>query len=735
MSSISSNGASWRSRYVPKRLVFLTLTIPFIWLVAAGVGLWHFAGLEREPPVFDALSYAQKAQAFWHAIAEGHLFNPLRIQPDIRPFGAVFFTYPIGFHYTFRGFYFLTNFLPIVLIYLAIYNIFRPLKDRCDAEIYAFAILLVAVTTLPPVFQFALAPNVDVMGTWGYIDLVFGALAGLSVSFLVRTKNDTYFFDIVCATCIAIVTIFVKPTGMVVMAAVYGSAMFISAVRVKQGNVKPLLAAYALLCATILNLITAAVVYKSAYFSPANIAYGESSLRLLHQNSQILNQWRQILGKVWVSFGPSFIVFFVIGLIGSFSRKSWYLAILALAATMGGTYLWLGRTSPEVARYFFPFPVMAAMFVMPSMLRTVTPRSHSGRLILLLGIIPASLIALCLYMPKAFPRLEGALGINLSVNVNPDAVAQAELLSRTIGAEPKRSFIVYYVGESADVRAFEAVMDWRRVFDLAGGNSNPALPIDWVREAAYRFNEMIRADFIVFRPVENAKTYLGEHTSAQNYDQEEMLIRAWLTTLTPGDGVDFWRKGSTDVLVVTDRAKLWASMERIVAGREWPKPFTDGFTHYGVVNSNHFSEVPGNLVSEPIQLFDRGIHVADIVAVTHKQVNDQDRFAVYVRQLDKLDESDGAWSVFVHRIGVHDEFTGVNITYLSDSADKDQIVIYKLDMKAIPISRQKELAVGIFRPIDAKHADNLINHGTGTDWDGRRTILPAMGRGEKHLLQ
>lgn len=734
MSSISSNGTSWRSRYVP-RLVFLTLAIPVIWLAAVGAGLWHFAGLEREPPVFDALSYAQKAQAFWHAVAEGHLFNPFRVPPDIRPFGTVFFTYPLGFHYTFRGFYFLTNFLPIVLIYLAIYNVFRPLKERSDAEIYAFAVLLVAVTTLPPVFQFALAPGVDVMGAWGYVDLIFGALAGLSVSFLVRTKTDTNFLDVICATCVAIVTIFVKPTGMVVMAAVYGSAVLISAVRVKQGNLKPLSATYAILCATVLNLITAALLYKSAYFSPANIAYGESSLRLLHQNSQIINQWRQILSKIWVSFGPSFIVLFVIGLIGSFSRKSWYLAILALTAVMGGIYLWLGRTSVEVARYFFPFPVMAAMFVMPSMVRIVTPRSHGGRLILLLGILPACLIVLCLYRPQAFPRLEGALGINLSVNVNPEAVAQAELLSRTISAEPKRSFIVYYVGESADVRAFEAVMDWRRVFNLTGGNSIPALPIDWVREAAYRFNEMVRADFIVFRPVGDAKAYLGEHTSAQNYDQEEMLIRAWLTSLTPGDGVDFWRKGGTDVLVVTDRAKLWASMERIVAGRQWPKSFIDGFTHYGVVRSDHFSDVPGNLVSNPIQLFDHDIHVADIIAVTHKQVNDQDRFDVYVRQLHRLDDSNGAWSVFMHRVGEHNEITGANLIYLSDSADKDQVVIYKLGMKAIPISRQKELAVGIFRPIGAKHADNLINPGVGTDWDGKRTILPVMGRDEKRLLQ
>lgn len=700
-----------------------SFAMPLVWLIVAGSGIWHYAGLEREPPVFDALSYAQKAQAFWHAVASRHFFNPLNIQPDIRPFGTVFFTYPFGFDYTFRSFYFLTNFLPMVFIYLSIYNIFRPLREKTDAQIFAFAVLLIATTALPPVFQFALAPNVDVMGAWGYVDLIFGTLAGLSVSFLVRANRDTYFFDVLCAAVVATITIFVKPTGMVVMAAIYGAAVVISAVRVKHGEITIRKAAYALISITVLFTVVAAILYNSAYFSAANIAYGESSLRLLHQTSRGLGQWREVISKVWVSFGPVFIAVLIVGFLAASSRKSWHLAALAALAVAGGFYLWMGRTNVDVVRYFFPFPVMAIMFVMPGVLRVTPPRTYAGCIVLSLGLLPALLIVLCLYNPAKFQRLETALGINLSVNVNSSAVAEADALSQAIGRSAKRSFVVYYVGGSSTIRGFEAVMDWKRVLGLAGGNSIPALPVDWKRESAYRFNEMIRADFIVFQPVFDAASYLKEHRSAANYDEEEMLIRAWLSTLEPSNGVLQWGKGVTEVLEVRDRVRLWDAMAQLANDRKWPPAFADGLVGYGVVDSNRLPPLRKNLVPKAIELFDGDVHVASILAVTRNSAGGDDRYSVYVRQLSEPSEPAGPWTVFIHRMESNGQFTGGYRSYFSQSADANRIVIYSISMKQAEKSSGDTLAVGIYMPIDSKHARNLINPGKDTDWDGKRTII------------
>lgn len=705
------------------------LLLPATWLLIAGTRIWHFAWLEREPPVFDALSYAQKANAFWHAISLGRPFNPLNVPPDIRPFGTVFFTYPFGFHYTFGDFYFLTNFLPLIFIYAAIYNVFHPLRGKTLSQIFVFSVMLIAATSLPPVFQFALAPNVNVISTWGYVDLVFASLAALSVSFLVKIHRRSYVFDTVCAALVAIATIFVKPTGMVVMAAIYGSSILISIIGLSREQIRVKQGISALAWITLLYLIVGLLLYKSAYFSPANMAYGESSLRLLHNSSAGWSDWSRAMGKVWVSFGPIFLIMLFVGLVASFSRNSWHLGALALVCVAGGAWLWLGRTNVDVARYFFPFPVMAAMFVIPDALRVATPRNGMQYGLLMFGVVPALLISFCLYFPGRAQKLESWLGLNLSVNVNQAVVDQAETLALAISRTPKKKFIVYYVGESGEVRAFEAVMDWRRIMGLDGGNTIPALPIDWVREAAYRFNELIKADFIVFQPISGAESYLDAHHHSSNYDEEEMLVRAWLTSLTTNDGIIARTEGETNVIKVTDRAKLWDSMEKLVANRSWPRAFTDGFTYYHVVDAPSIGEVSGNLIDSPIHLFDGSQHVADILALIHVQTGAIDRFSVYVKQFNRPRDPAGPWTVFAHRLSNGSSLTGAYVPYLSDSADDNYVIIYNLAMPDTSNSKHDSLGIGVYKPIGPGQADTLTNPGNNTDWGGKRTIVPLSSGG------
>lgn len=714
-SSPQSQPIFWKSSF---------LALPIIWLCIVGTRIWHFAWLEGEPPVFDALSYAQKAEAFWRAVHLGRPFNPLNVPPEVRPFGTVFFTYPFGFHYTFGDFYFLTNFLPVIFLYMAIYNVFRPLRGKTSAQIATFSVLLVAVTSLPPFFQFALAPNVNVVSTWGYVDLIFAALAALSVSFLVRIHQRSYIFDMVAAALIAIVTILVKPTGMVMMAAIYGCVAIISALGIARKEIRPKEGIVALAWITLLYLTVGLVLYKSAYFSPANIAYGESSLRLLHASNTGWNEWPKVVGKIWVGFGPIFIIVLAIGLGASITRSSWHLAALALLCIAGGVWLWLGRTNVDVARYFLPFPIMAMMFVTPSVLRVATPHGSKQYGFLILGVVQAFLIAICLYRPAGMPKLQTWLGLNLSVNVNRTVVEQAESLAAGINRTPTRKFILYYVGESGEVRSFEAVMDWRRIIGLDGGNSIPALPVDWVREPAYRFNELIRADFIVFQPIWGAEAFLKTHNDSSTYDAEEMLVRAWLTNLTTNDGVVYRDRGDTDVIEVVDRAKLWRAMEQFVANRVWPKAFTDGFTNYRVVDASLVGNVSGNLIRHPAQLFDDGRHIADIVALTHNPSGGKDRFSVYVRQFNKPNDASGPWTVFVHRINKGKAFTGAYVPYFSDSADSDYVVIYNVVMDDDPDPKHSVLGIGIYKPGVASQADTLINPAEDTDWGGRRTIVP-----------
>lgn len=89
------------------------------WFIFAGVGIWSYASIEIEPPVFDALSYVHKAQSFWTSLLSFQIFNPLSLEPTIRPFGTVLLSYPFGFSDDFSAFYFRSSFIPLIIFGLS----------------------------------------------------------------------------------------------------------------------------------------------------------------------------------------------------------------------------------------------------------------------------------------------------------------------------------------------------------------------------------------------------------------------------------------------------------------------------------------------------------------------------------------------------------------------------------------------------------------------------------------
>ena len=65
-------------------------------LLVLALAIWFRVSVSRMPPLYDGLSYAEKANYFWAAVRQGHWFNPLNVEPVIRPPGTVVFSYPLG---------------------------------------------------------------------------------------------------------------------------------------------------------------------------------------------------------------------------------------------------------------------------------------------------------------------------------------------------------------------------------------------------------------------------------------------------------------------------------------------------------------------------------------------------------------------------------------------------------------------------------------------------------------
>ena len=100
-----------------ENLPLLTLIITILIL---GILIFDHVSLSQQIPVFDALTYTQKAKNFWDTVDKFQLFqlktwiSPLDIEPTTRPPGTILMSYPFGFSDNPHGFFFRSIFIPII---------------------------------------------------------------------------------------------------------------------------------------------------------------------------------------------------------------------------------------------------------------------------------------------------------------------------------------------------------------------------------------------------------------------------------------------------------------------------------------------------------------------------------------------------------------------------------------------------------------------------------------------
>lgn len=694
-----------------------------IWLLIAAHGIWHYAYLETEPPVFDALSYVQKAHSFWAAVATGKHFNPFDLVPQIRPFGTVFFTYPFGFSTDFHRFFFLTNFLPALFFIAAALIAIGSLRKLDHKQTLVIAITLICISSMPVYFQFATSGSFRFMGTWGFVDILFGAVSALACSFVVASTRGRFLFWTTISALCAIVTILIKPVGLAVMAEVFAAWSALTFAQWHDHTLELKRAMRGCVVFVVLFGITGLILRNSQYFSHENYEYGLSSLKLLHAEQQTFPTPSQVLEKIRVSIGIPMLIIWLLSLACAFRARQWMSIICSLAIFFSGGYLWLDRTNVNHVRYFFPFPLMATVFVLPALIQSVRTWNYRRLATLSLLALPTIAMSILLSIPRPSANAQFMLGMNLVANRNADVVKQAHALVAKLASEPNRKSIVYYVGGTPKINAFEAVMDWHRLLDLPGGNSVPALPIDWVRPPAYRLDELFRARFIVFEPVKEAEDALQTQKVITSYYQEQEMIRAWLSTLTPSDGIKIWSDGSVRVIEVLDRIALNRAGVKLMQGRKMRTEFVDGFHPLVEIPIEKVATLQGNFLTSPIDLYYGGKVVARTLAVTRTIAGGKTIYHIVFDQIRALPATEkGEWQVFVHLLGKDKEMLKDGYqTYVSSASPPAMALEYDISVPTQVSNKAIAVAFGVFKPLARGTPESFISpHG---DWNGRRNIV------------
>jgi hypothetical protein len=552
------------------------------WLALIGAAIWSYAAVEVEPPVWDVLTYAMKASNFWEAVAQGRFFNPLDLQPIVRPPGTILVSYPFGFSHAFTAFYFRSVYLPILLLAAAVY-IACHRRDADRRASWATAVIALALCGMPILYQFegGVLPAVNL---WGLVDTFMAGVAAISVAAAVRSVRMLSPGWAIASATAAALCLMIKPAGLLVMALVGATWLILIGFSIgwKPGLLvgKPELRRFVAIGSVGAAIICGLAVFasfSSAYLSADTFAWGERALAVLHKDFATSLNLDLIRVMTQRSLGYVIPPLMAVGLILALStggeRGHAVAATLCLGA---GVWFWLIDTDLSQVRYFLPFASMTFVIVAPSLVERTRslPTAVSATLsfFILTPTIAATILILLPQPPVAWQR---ALYLNLSAGTYRAENKQGAEFLEMVQHEGART--VYMLTLAPPAQKFAAVVDYWTYFDPQRVRTAIRLPVDWSRSTTYRLNEIGQADFVLFElPLDDAsRRSVLQQTTANDFAAETRLIQAWFSTLGADDGVAIVSETRLRLLRVVDRERFRLSLDRLRHAYDWRPVFLE----------------------------------------------------------------------------------------------------------------------------------------------------------------
>jgi hypothetical protein len=735
----SSTAASW-----------LPFGMVASWLIFVATTVWLHARRTDFPPIYDALSYFEKAKNFWGHLATGKFFNPFNLEPTFRPPGTILLSYPFGFDIDYRPFYFRSVFVP--LLCLAVAACMAGYSRRSTTtERWNLAFLALLLTTLPLFYHFEIALGFPGPGLWGLVDNFLAGMLALAAGACVLYVQTLSRKWLVTMIALAAFAVLIKPSGALVMTLIAASWLFVMVLRLRHplpsdpaAGIMRRRIFFGLALAGIIYGAVLAVSLSTRYLDYHGLAQGALNIAIMKAELQF--SLRQFINLVHTSYGfvlPVGVVLIVLlalryprqlGLSRENERDymAVYLSFTAVGCTIVGLWFWLDVSGGVTqVRYLAPFTFVALVLATPLGLRIVgqlrTPGTVAFRV---LCIAPVLNMGLLLIQNDPSAAWQHLTGVNLSVGKSSAIIRQANDLIETARANGKSAFL-YTLTHDIDDAVFSGVAEYRRLVESPEPTIYIRRPVDWSRPTAIRIPEILKSDYVLFDPVrdDSAISALLNQRDIRSFDAESQVFAAWFSRISIDKGVEVVADSPTNRLVrVSDPAKLKASLDELKKAHTWRDEFID----------SNLSEWWSK---------DQLAEFARSRGFPTMQINYRDLFRVHAVTADwlaghtavklrvwwePLREPDGfPWFLFIHSVNDHGEIIVNNKIELSRGRPEDAECSLRFDELLFAVPRGRgihRVAVGIFRPqpID----EQLAADAGPRDWDNRRVLIPIHFKGD-----
>jgi hypothetical protein len=567
----------------------LPISLLLIWIVIIGILVWQRVCESRQPPIYDAFSYMQKAKSFWDNVSNGWKENPLNLVQPVRPPGTVLLSYPFGFTSDYRGFLFRTVFVPFVIWVIALLIAVIPTGTKKKHQTFwpvLFAIFLLG--PLPFFFHF----EYPAPAYWGLVDGFLAALAALAVACAGRSIIQKSITWAVFAAFFATFCILVKPSGSLVLLLTTmfwsGGAfigLFNSDFKSRSKAVR-----FWLLGTTIFIVLGGTISWMclhSKYLNPEIVSFYKQATAILQNEFDRPFTLQFIKSTINSLFGPQFIIA-IIAIVLIYRVKitnfrvqvsDWIFLTASLLFILVGVWFWIFASGVAQLRYFYPF---ALMFVVPLIfisfrklvaIEFVIPKFFLWSFAIV-SVLPALNLVLLLSVQNPNARWQNISGVSMNVRSSGAGVAIAKNLLKEINIT-NDSPLVYSMSLSDEISSFICYGFYQDLLNPKSPGFSTRLPMDWQRPSTYRISEILEADYIIFKPLTTSEQdMIFQMNEINSLGEEERVFGAFLSSLKPGNGlVTKYENQDCRLSLITDKEKLQEAFDIFVKSKSWRPVF------------------------------------------------------------------------------------------------------------------------------------------------------------------
>ena len=569
----------------------LPIAILLIWLTAIGLLIWERVCESSQPPIYDALSYLQKAKAFWDNVSQGWPQNPLNLANSARPPGTVILSYPFGFSNDYRGFLFRSVFVPFLIWVIAIFISSLSVGNKHKLKSFWPAVLVVfLLAPMPLFFQFEY-PN---HAYWGLMDGFLASLSALAVACAARSFMLKSWVLAIAAATIAAFCPLVKPSGSIVLllATAFWSGIGVISIFYSDSKSRKSSIRFWLFGTTVFLVFGGSISWMclhSQYLSTEVISYFKRSMVILQSEYGQYPSYPVLQASLHSLFGFQFFILAILaGYILSkklnnyrFQFSDWSFIIASILFLLVGAWFWIVASGIAQVRYFYPF---ALMFIVPLifvLFRKINSVDFTLPKILswvigILCFLPALNLSCLLTIQNPNKQWQRISGVSMNIGSGQAGVKIAKKLLDQLN-NPQKSPIVYVTNFSIESSSFFGYGYYKKTIYQDSANYTCVFPVDWQRPSTYRIPDILKSDYILFSPVSKLKQkQILSVKGINTLHEEESVFEAFLSTLTLEDGLKTKLENKFCRLSeITNRSQLKEAFDSFIKTKSWRPVFIE----------------------------------------------------------------------------------------------------------------------------------------------------------------